>query len=97
MKDKLPQLMIMISGVALILAGLVLVVLQIQHEMSMPSFTPAPRSIETTPTGGIKLSTTYVGLVVMAIGAALEIVGFVAATPWRNSTRVREKALRKRK
>ena len=82
--DRIPQLIVMLSGAALLVAGLVLVVVQLAVEMNAPTFVPSTRSIETSATGGIKLRTTYVGLVVMAIGAALEIVGYVATVPWRS-------------
>jgi uncharacterized membrane protein len=86
--ENVPQLVIMLSGAVLMVVGVVLVVVQLAHELSLPTFSGgATRSVETSPTGGIKLSTTYVGLVVLAIGAALEIVGYVAATPWRGRDR----------
>lgn len=85
--DRMPQLIIMLSGAVLIVIGTVLVFVQLMHEMNQPAFAPPTRALETTPTGGIQLSTTYVGLVVLAIGAALEIVGYVASTPWRNTGR----------
>jgi Flp pilus assembly protein TadB len=83
MSNKLPQLIIMLSGATLIVIGVVLLVLQLSTELNQPAFIPETRSLETTPTGGFKLTTTYVGLVVLVIGATLEIVGYVASTPWR--------------
>lgn len=80
--ETLPQLIIMLSGAALMVVGVVLVIVQLTHELNTPGFAGSSRSLETTPTGGIKLSTTYVGLVILAIGAALEIVGYVASRPW---------------
>lgn len=82
MNRQLPQLIIMISGALLIVVGIVLVAIQM-GDMTLADAPRRTRSIETTPSGGIKLTTTYVGLVVMVIGAALEIVGYLGATPWR--------------
>jgi hypothetical protein len=76
----------MLSGAILIAVGVVLIAVQFQHDLNIPNFTPSPRILETSPTGGLKLSTTYVGLIVVGIGAALEIAGYVAATPWRKPT-----------
>ena len=86
MSKNLPQIIIMLSGAILIVVGLVLVALQFQHDTNMPAHAPDTRVLETTPTGGLKLTTTYVGLIVLGIGAALEIVGYVAALPWRNGS-----------
>ena len=89
MGEKLPQLIIMLSGAALMVVGVVLIVVQLAHELNAPAFEATSRTLETTPTGGIRLSTTYVGLVVLALGAALEIVGFVASRPWSGPGRNR--------
>lgn len=83
--DRTPQLVIMVSGAALIVTGLVLITVQFYQEVLVLGSRPASRSIETDPSGGLKLTTTYVGLVVVAIGALLETVGYLAALPWRRS------------
>lgn len=85
MNDRTPQLIIMLSGAALIIAGLVLIAVQFYQEvLAVEPRTQLPtRTIETDPSGGLKLTTTYVGLVVVAIGALLETVGYLAALPWR--------------
>lgn len=83
MSKNLPQILIMLSGAILIVVGVVLIVVQFQHELAAPTISAFPRSLETSPSGGIKLVTTYVGLIVVGIGAALETVGYVATTPWR--------------
>jgi energy-converting hydrogenase Eha subunit E len=89
MSEKVPQLIIMLSGAALIVVGVILVILQLNHELALSSFNPSSRALQTSPTGGLQLATTYVGLIVLAIGATLEIVGFVAASPWRSSRSAR--------
>jgi uncharacterized membrane protein len=74
-------------GAVLILIGVVLIAFQFQHELSH-DVVAASRSLAIDPqTGRLELMTTYVGLVVVAIGAALVIVGFVATTPWRKSSK----------
>jgi uncharacterized membrane protein len=80
MIDRLPQIIIMLSGAALIIIGLVFVGIQFQHEW-VPGFVPPPKGIETSPTGALELTTTHVGLIIIAIGACLEIVGYFAAMP----------------
>jgi uncharacterized membrane protein len=80
---RTPQLIIMLSGAVLIVAGLALIAVQFNQEVLISGSRPASRTIETDPSGGLKLTTTYVGLVVVAIGALLETVGYLAGLPWR--------------
>ena len=78
------QVIIMLSGAALIV-GVVLVVLQFQHQLSMPDFVPRTRSVRVQPTGAFDIKATHAGLVLVAIGAFLEAVGYMATVPWRKS------------
>jgi hypothetical protein len=68
------QIFVMASGAALILAGLVLVVLQVWQ--SRGTRDPMNRSLQVGPSG-LTLTTTYPGLILIALGVALEIVGFL--------------------
>lgn len=79
------QVIIMLSGAALIVVGVVLVVLQFQHQLSMPDFVPRTRSVRVQPTGAFDIKATHAGLVLVAIGAFLEAVGYMATVPWRKS------------
>jgi hypothetical protein len=81
-----PQLIIMLSGVLCILVGLGLVVAQMWIEVTNPAHTFAQRGA-TMEGAGIKTSvqTTYVGLIVLLIGAFLETVSYVASRPWKSS------------
>jgi hypothetical protein len=73
----------MSAGLFVILVGVILICWQFYIEAQLVSFIPQQRSMQLDPTGGFKVQTTYVGLVVLAIGAALEIIGYTAASPWR--------------
>ncbi len=79
MRNQLPQLIIMLSGAALIIIGVALVCLQFYHESQMQGLTPVMRGLTVDPRGTSSLQTTYVGLIVIAIGAVLEVVGILAA------------------
>lgn len=87
MRNQVPQLIIMLSGAALITVGIMLVIMQFAHEMQLPQYMPSTRGLEFGPAEGIKLSTTYVGLILVGIGAFLEVVGFGATIPWKQSDR----------
>jgi uncharacterized membrane protein len=88
MSQRWPQLVIMISGAVLMLVSIILIAVQFSHELTQPEFAPRTRSLEAAPyEGALKLTTNYVGLVVIALGALLEIVGYVATLPWRESTK----------
>ena len=78
MPKNLPRLILSLSGALLIIAGLVLVYLQFNAEVFGQS--PAPtRSLELSPNAGIKLQTTYVGLILVGIGAVLEMVALIGS------------------
>ena len=70
---RFSQLIVMSSGLALIMVGLVLTVLQFSRNMRRGEFTARSLSAGTE---GVSLSTTYVGLILVAIGALLEAVGY---------------------
>ena len=72
---------------ALIVVGVVLIAVQLAYELSAPDFTPNIRQLEVERGGRLKLGTSYIGLVVLDIGAVLETVGYVASTPWKRSMR----------
>ncbi|MCP4317970.1 MAG: hypothetical protein GY789_18595 [Hyphomicrobiales bacterium] len=85
MTRNFPQIIIMLTGA-------VLTTIQFWSELEIArelarakseSMQLSTRSITTSPSGGFELKTTYVGLVMIVIGATLEVVGYVAATPWR--------------
>jgi hypothetical protein len=61
------------SGLALIVVGLVLTILQFSRNMRRGDF--MTRSLS-AGTEGVSLSTTYVGLIMIVIGALLEAVGY---------------------
>jgi uncharacterized membrane protein len=88
MSQRWPQLIIMISGAVLMLVSIILIAVQFSHELAQPEFAPRTRSLEAASyEGALKLTTNYIGLVVIAPGALLEIVGYVATLPWRESTK----------
>jgi hypothetical protein len=83
MKNNAPQLIIMLSGAALILAGIALIVWQMQHEFATPNFVPEGRS-GTLNTSGFTVTTTHDGIIISFVGALLEIIGYIGAVPWRS-------------
>jgi hypothetical protein len=86
MRPKDAQTVIMLSGAILIVGGLILIGAQFWIEVSLsadaPNFAKRGANLEAA---GVTASvqTTYVGLVVLIVGAFLEVVGFIAARPWR--------------
>jgi hypothetical protein len=83
MKNNAPQLIIMLSGAALILAGIALIIWQMQHEFAIPNFIPEGRS-GTLSTSGLSVTTTHDGIILAFVGALLQIIGYIGAVPWRS-------------
>lgn len=79
------QLILMISGVALILIGVVLVIVQMSLEFKHPNQKHPGRSVDVTGPFKTKatLNTTYPGLVMIFLGTLLEIAGYLATAPWK--------------
>jgi hypothetical protein len=79
-----PQLIMMALGAVLLLVGATMVVVQIYFEVKTGT------SAAGNNMGGLarhmKLTTSYhyAGSIIAAIGAALEVIAFVATRPWRN-------------
>lgn len=74
----------MLSGALLIVVGIGLVIGQMWIEVTIPATQFDPRGA-TFEGAGAKASvqTTYVGLIVLFVGALLEIIGYVAGKPWK--------------
>lgn len=90
MNRTLPQLIIMLSGAALMIVGVVLVAYQVldeRHAARMASMPVDPNSqhMLVDPSKGVDLSTRFVGLEIIVIGAVLEIAGFLGLRPWKAS------------
>jgi hypothetical protein len=73
------------SGAIFIVIGVLLVVTQLAFEMQTRQFVGGPvmRGGKFDPTSGIDVKTSYVGVMVLGIGAILEIIGYLAGRPWR--------------
>jgi hypothetical protein len=82
MNRQWPQTLIMFSGMALIILGLIGITAQFIIESKF-MLTPLPLSNVNVGTQQLSASTHYVGLELVLVGALLEIVGYLAATPWR--------------
>ena len=87
MIQKLPQLIIMLSGVVLIAVGLYFVWDQVALEthaarLASQPVDPQSQHIMIDPSQGVNLSTRFVGLEIVVVGAVLEIVGFLGLKPW---------------
>ena len=74
----------MLSGAFLIVVGIGLIIAQMSIEVFIPTQEFAQRGA-TLEGAGTKASiqTTYVGLIVLFVGAFLEIIGYVAGRPWK--------------
>jgi len=81
----MPQLIIIVSGAVLIVAGIVLVTFQMVVQLKRPKAKFASRSVDLGGPFKTKaaLKTTYAGLVMILLGVVMEIVGYLATAPWR--------------
>ena len=79
------QRIIMLSGAVLIVAGIGLIIAQMWIEVTQPqhAFSQRGASLEGAGTKAT-VQTTYVGLIIVFVGAFLEIVGYVASRPWKS-------------
>jgi uncharacterized membrane protein len=70
------------SGVALIAVGVILICVQIWLQVAVPAFQAPSRSLGVEGLGTkASVQTTYVGLVLVVLGAFLEIIGYLGARP----------------
>lgn len=80
------QLVVIWSGAVVIAGGLSLIIAQFWVEVSVISdgsrFGSRSASVDAAGVSA-SVETTYVGLVVLVVGAVLEIVGLIATRPWR--------------
>ena len=84
MRRDVPQLIIMISGVALLVVGIGLIIPQFIVEMLIYRQSKIIDLSTINASRGITLGTHYVGVMVVAIGATLEIIGYISTLPWKN-------------
>lgn len=79
------QMMIMKSGAALLLVGVLLVAAQLAYEIYTGQFVGGmnPSGLAVNTPGGLDIKTSYAGTMIVGIGAALLIVGWLAARPWK--------------
>jgi hypothetical protein len=79
MRQIIPQLIVIVSGAVLLAVGIGLIIPQYQIEMSIykSKEQPVNTSAINPPKreGDIPVNTSYVGVMVLSIGATLEIVG----------------------
>jgi uncharacterized membrane protein YecN with MAPEG domain len=88
MKHRLPQLIILISGAVLIGVGIVAICLQMLTQFMHGDFGSGLSSLKAFP-AQFEVSTSYVGIELVIIGAVLEMVGYMGTGPWKrppNST-----------
>jgi hypothetical protein len=81
MNRHLPQLIIMSSGAILLLSGIALIVFQM---LTQPTLPVDSKAINISP-AHLGLETHYVGLVLVAVGAVLEVVGYFGARSWHTN------------
>ena len=77
-----PQMLIMFSGALLILCGIPMVVYQSYSEITSKRSGFAPQSASVTPSQ-LSVTTRFPGIELVAIGALLEIVGYLGTQPWK--------------
>jgi hypothetical protein len=87
MKDRWPQALIMISGLLLIVLGLLATGAQLGVELLGPPTSSQQvqqsQQIIVSP-NQLDASTRFVGLELVLVGALLEIVGYVGTRPWKD-------------
>lgn len=81
----MPQLIIIVSGAVLMLTGIVLVAIEMRIQQGQPVEKRATRSFNVSGPFKTKasLKTTYAGLVMILLGVAMEVVGYLATAPWK--------------
>jgi hypothetical protein len=77
---RMPQLLLLGSGALLIIAGFIMTAAQFTQQTARGT-EPLPRVLKVDKSG-FEVRTTYVGLILIAIGAALEALG---AFLWRGT------------
>jgi hypothetical protein len=93
MRNKLPQAILLWSGVILIVVGISGVI--VQEILGPPPWNVPPRSdaaltrmanqLSASPQG-FGVTTSYVGLELIIVGAVLEIAGYLGSVPWRRDS-----------
>jgi uncharacterized membrane protein len=81
----MPQLIVIVSGAVLMLTGIVLVVIEMRIQMNSPGTKRITRSFNVSGPFKTKatLKTTYAGLVMILLGAVMEVVAYLATAPWK--------------
>jgi uncharacterized membrane protein HdeD (DUF308 family) len=83
---NLPQSIIMLSGVVLIVFGLTAIGFQMIADWRKPAGPPQAVGLSqslTASSSQFQVSTHYVGMELVVVGAVLEIVGYLGLGPWR--------------
>jgi hypothetical protein len=86
------------SGAALIAAGILMIIPQLYFEILLMQKLVHPNTsgAEFEASKGLRVSTSYVGVMVVVVGAFLETVGYLAILPWRDTSLIdRLKAMKK--
>jgi hypothetical protein len=79
-----PQMLIMSSGALLILCGIAMVAYQGYSEITsqQSGFQQQQQTASVAP-GQISVTTRFPGIELIAIGALLQIVGYLGTQPWK--------------
>jgi hypothetical protein len=80
-----PQMLIMCTGTILILCGIAMVGYQGYSEIASPAPDGVQQQQQATiaTSGQISVKTRFPGIELIAIGALLQIVGYLGAQPWK--------------
>ena len=85
MKERLPQLIIMLSGTLLIIVGVAAVCFQSYIEITSRTFDQFGAGLSNTlvaQPNQFHITTRFPGLELVVVGALLEIVGYLGTRPW---------------
>lgn len=73
-----PKLIVILSGLFLIIVGVVLIAIQFYFQVSAPDIVFPQRGLNLEAVGAkADVTTTYVGLALVVAGMFLELVGFI--------------------
>jgi uncharacterized membrane protein len=85
MRKDISQLIIMTSGAVLIVVGIGLIIPQFYIEMSIYAQIKSIGPSGFDASRGLHISTSYVGVMVLGLGAVLEIIGYISVVPWKEN------------
>ncbi|TCL76165.1 hypothetical protein [Rhizobium sp. BK251] len=94
MKERWPQALIMMTGLMLVVLGVLAIGAQLLNEFYYPlDYAPQRQEMIVSP-DELQAGTRFVGIELILVGALLEIVGYLATSPWRGMKAVKGRDVR---